>query len=68
MVSFVPISGCLFRQGYQEILVVTAFIEAGRTVFASLNDVPGNVRDNKANAARHAENLRAVDRANILHE
>jgi hypothetical protein len=61
------VPGRLFRQGFQEILVITVFIETGRAVVASLFDVPGYVRGNQASAVRHAENLRVVDTANILH-
>jgi hypothetical protein len=58
---------CLFCQGFQEILVVTVFIETGRPVVASLDDVPGYARDNQAGTARHVENLQSMNTANIMH-
>ena len=54
-------------QGFQEILVVTVFIETRHPVTASLDDVPGNARDNQAGAARYVERLRSMGSANILH-
>jgi len=42
---------CLFCEGFQEILVVTVFIETGRPVVASLDDMLGYARDNQAGAA-----------------
>jgi hypothetical protein len=58
--------GGLFCEDFQEILVVTVFMETGHPVVASLNDVPGYAWDNQAGAARHFESLRSMDTANIM--
>jgi hypothetical protein len=60
------VSGGLFCEGFQEIPVVTVFMETGYPVVTSLDDVPGYAREREAGAAWHDEVLRSMDTANSL--